>query len=184
MIQFMIGKTDEKIIKRNMPRILGPIIRVGNYPIIPTQKIDVLNFIHDVNAMGYPINMYNFQITTLCFRLLQELRNNPEITKKTSTCLSDLLKGTNDKRSIIHTLLSKCKTGNNNETAIVAMYQLVKTIIKETPDLITKSLYEVIHHDLAALLHSTVVKSSLKAQYYTSKIVARIGVHLGHKFAH
>ena len=136
MIEFMLGKTDQVLIKKNMPKILGPVIRVGSYPIHPSQKIDVLNCVHDISEKGYSISIYSYQVTTLCFRMLQELRHNVEVPKKVATLLVDLLKSSNDKRNIVNSILNRCKASSAgpeaiNESTILSVYHLFKLILSD-----------------------------------------------------
>ena len=55
MIDFMLKQTDPEIMKTQLLRLLGPIIRVTNYPLPPSQKLMLLDFLDKIQNSGFSI---------------------------------------------------------------------------------------------------------------------------------
>lgn len=112
MIDFMLKQTEPDIMKIQILRLLGPIIRVTNYPLPPNQKLMLLDFLNRIQNSGFSIDCYQHQILSVCFRILTELRNNTEAPEIAAKTFISLLTNSPHKQNIITTIISKCKNLN------------------------------------------------------------------------
>lgn len=71
MMQFLMKYTKREIIDKEILKIIGPIVRVVNYPLIMKQKILLMEFVSAVYQKRFNIEVYSSQILSICFRLLQ-----------------------------------------------------------------------------------------------------------------
>lgn len=71
MIEFLIKHTPRALIENYILKIVGPIIRISNYPLLQKQKIRIMELLINILNQNFKINAYNNQILSVCLRLLQ-----------------------------------------------------------------------------------------------------------------
>ena len=79
MMGFLIKYAKREFIDKEILKIVGPVIRVVNYPLSMRQKINLMDFLSSVYLKRFNIEVYSNQILSICFRLLQEFKKRDEI---------------------------------------------------------------------------------------------------------
>jgi hypothetical protein len=73
-MNFFMRFTKREIIDKEILRIVGPVIRTVNYPLLMKQKVQMMEFLDAVYKKHFNIEVYSHQILSVCFRLLQEFK--------------------------------------------------------------------------------------------------------------
>ncbi len=133
MMQFLMKYTKREIIDKEVLKIMGPIIRAVNYPLIMKQKILLMEFLSSVYQKRFNIEVYSTQILSTCFRLLQEFKQKEEMMQCISNEFQNLLLHSASKNDLMLTIISKIKIYGN--VLVEAVYHLVKGLIKQKIDL-------------------------------------------------
>lgn len=68
--------TPHDLMEKEILRIVGPIIRISNYPLLQKQKIRIMEVLIAILSKAFKIDAYNNQILSVCLRLLQEFKNS------------------------------------------------------------------------------------------------------------
>lgn len=76
MLEFLIRHTSRKLVEKYILKIVGPVIRISNYPLLQRQKIKIMELLMSIINQNYKIDAYNNQILSVCLRLLQEFKNS------------------------------------------------------------------------------------------------------------
>lgn len=76
MLEFLIRHTPRKLVEKYILKIVGPVIRISNYPLLQRQKIKIMELLMSIIKQNYKIDAYNNQILSVCLRLLQEFKNS------------------------------------------------------------------------------------------------------------
>lgn len=76
MFEFIMKHTTRSIIEKEILRIVGPIIRISNYPLLQKQKIKIMSVLINILKESFKIDAYNNQILSICLRLLQEFKSS------------------------------------------------------------------------------------------------------------
>lgn len=79
MIEFLIRRTPRKLMEKYILKVVGPVIRISNYPLLQKQKLRIMELLNSILNQGFKVEAYNNQILSVCLRLLQEYRNSQEI---------------------------------------------------------------------------------------------------------
>lgn len=133
MMKFLMRFTKREIIDKEILKIIGPIIRAVNYPLMMKQKILLMDFLSSVYQKRFNIEVYSNQILSICFRLLQEFKSKDEIMQCVSNEFQNLLLHSTNKNELMLTIISKIKVYGN--VLVEAVYHLVKSLINENIDL-------------------------------------------------
>ena len=135
-MKFLMRSAKREIIDQEILRIIGPVIRVINYPISMKQKLLLMDFLSSVYQKRFNIEVYSQQILSICFRLLQELQC---VAKE----FQNLLLNSVGKNALMLTIISKIKVYGN--VLVEAVYHLVKGLIGghiELPKVTYEKAYE------------------------------------------
>jgi hypothetical protein len=76
MFEFIMSHTPKELVEREILRIVGPIIRISNYPLLQKQKIRIMELLISILKQTFKIDAYNNQILSVCLRILQEFKNS------------------------------------------------------------------------------------------------------------
>lgn len=181
MIKFMIKNTEPSILNPEIPRILGPIIRVSSYPLYQRQKERLLEFIKEMYCKGYDglLEVYNYQVVSVCLRVLNESRL---LNKKSSDMTEEIAK-------TLYFVITKQKNARNRdllinfiqekikgETLAELMYKITEQIVRESTDSLSNTTYAKIKNNFEELISSAEPKISMKGIYYASKIISMLSV--------
>ena len=79
MLEFLMAHTPRVLLEKYILKIVGPIIRISNYPLLMRQKLKIIEFLISIFKSNFKIGAYNNQIMSVCIRLLQEFKNNEDI---------------------------------------------------------------------------------------------------------
>lgn len=71
MIEFLLKRTPRSLIEAYILKIVGPIIRISNYPLFLKQKLRIMELLISILRQSYKIDAFNNQILSVCLRLLQ-----------------------------------------------------------------------------------------------------------------
>ncbi len=71
MVDFMIKHTPRALAEKYILKIVGPIIRISNYPLLQRQKIRIMDLLIYISDQNFKIAPYHNQILSVCLRLLQ-----------------------------------------------------------------------------------------------------------------
>ena len=176
MMQFLMKYTKREIIDKEILKIIGPIVRVVNYPLLMKQKILLMEFVSAVYQKRFNIEAYSTQILSICFRLLQEFKQRDEMMQCISETFRHLLLSSVNKNELMLAIIAKIKVYGN--VLVEAVYHLVKRLINEKIDL-PKVTYEKAYEEFNHICVHNEMKLPLRGVYYASKTAARLGVMLG-----
>jgi len=76
MIDFVLDHTTKALIDKQILKIVGPLIRISNYPLLQKQKIRVMELLSTILKQNYKLDAYINQMLSVCLRLLQEFKNS------------------------------------------------------------------------------------------------------------
>lgn len=127
MFEFIMAHTPKELVEPEILRIIGPIIRISNYPLLQKQKIRIMELLISVLKQNFRIDAYNNQIHSVCLRILQEFKNSEDVMRVVADTYLSLLTGTSLKQELILTILSKIKTFGAN--LVHSFYYMMKSII-------------------------------------------------------
>lgn len=125
--EFIMEHTPRELMEKEILRIVGPIIRISNYPLLQKQKIRIMEVLIAILSKAFKIDAYNNQILSVCLRLLQEFKNSEEVMRVVARAYLSLLTGTSLRQELILTILGKLRTFGAN--LVHSFYYLVKSII-------------------------------------------------------
>jgi hypothetical protein len=127
MFEFIMAHTTKELVEKEILRIVGPIIRISNYPLLQKQKIRIMELLISILRQSFKIDAYNNQILSVSLRILQEFKNSEEVMRVVADTYLALLTGTSLKQELVLTILSKLKTFGAN--LVHSFYYMVKSII-------------------------------------------------------
>jgi hypothetical protein len=127
MFEFIMSHTPKELVEREILRIVGPIIRISNYPLLQKQKIRIMELLVSILKQSFKIDAYNNQILSVCLRILQEFKNSEDVMRVVGETYLALLTGTSLKQELVLTILSKLKTFGAN--LVHSFYYMIKSII-------------------------------------------------------
>jgi len=133
MMKFLMKFTKREIIDKEILKIIGPIVRAVNYPLMLKQKILLMDFLTSVYQKRFNIEVYSQQILSICFRLLQEFKQREEIMQCVANEFQNLLLNSVNKNELMLAIIGKIKVYGN--VLVEAVYHLVKSLINEHIDL-------------------------------------------------
>jgi hypothetical protein len=176
MLEFIIAHTPRPLVEKYILKIVGPLIRISNYPLLMRQKVRIMELLGNVYKQGFRLEVYTNQVLSVCLRLLQEFKHKEEAIETVANIYFLMLQHTVLKKEIVVAILGKLKAFSSTLTE--AIYCLVKKIIKDGLEL-PKNLLEKIHEEVTALFIQQNEKIAIKSVYYASKTSAKLGVLLG-----
>ena len=149
MLEFMLLHTPRNLLERFILKIVGPIIRISNYPLMQRQKLRIMELIISILDQKFKVEAYRNQLLSVCLRLLQEFRSNDDVVESVANVFFSMLMNTVMKKEIVIALLGKLRAVGSN--LIIAFYYLTKKIIKEGLEL-PKNLFEKMLEEINAML--------------------------------
>lgn len=129
MVEFVIKHTPRPLAEKYILKIVGPVIRISNYPLLLRQKLRIIELVISISDQKFNIEPYRNQILSVCLRLLQEFKNNDEVMQTIAKVYFTLLKNTVLKQQLITAILAKIKVIGNN--LIHTFYHLINSVLKE-----------------------------------------------------
>jgi len=148
----MVAHTSRELAEKYILKIVGPIIRISNYPLLQRQKIRIMELLIKIRNQKFKLDAYNNQMLSVCLRLLQEFKSSDEIIHVVSETYFSMIHNTVLKKDIVTAILNKLKIIGGN--LMQTVYLLVKKIIKEKMEL-PKNVFEKIHEDINSILLNT-----------------------------
>jgi division protein CdvB (Snf7/Vps24/ESCRT-III family) len=148
----MVSHTPRALAEKYILKIVGPIIRISNYPLLQRQKIRIMELLIKIRNLKFKLDAYNNQMLSVCLRLLQEFKSSDEIIQIVSETYYSIIDNTVLKKDIVTAILNKLKTIGGN--LMQTVYFLVKKIIKERMEL-PKTVFEKIHEEINSILLNT-----------------------------
>ena len=152
LLEFMVAHTSRELAEKYILKIVGPIIRISNYPLLQRQKIRIMELLIKIRNQKFKLDAYNNQMLSVCLRLLQEFKSSDEIIQVVSETYFSMIDNTVLKKDIVTAILNKLKIIGGN--LMQTVYLLVKKIIKEKMEL-PKNVFEKIHEDINSILLNT-----------------------------
>ena len=98
MLQLMLTQTSKVLLDRYILRMVGPVIRIANYPLLPRQKIRIIELLISILNQKLNISAYTPQMLSVCLRLLQEYKLNNDLTYWVSELYYSLIESTANKK--------------------------------------------------------------------------------------
>jgi hypothetical protein len=175
MTEFLLAHTTPQLLEREVLRLVGPVLRICNYPLMQKQKLRALQLLGSVLGSGFSLAPYTVPILSVCLRLLAEFRSSQEVVRVVADTYLALLLASPLRQQLLLQIMSKLRS--SGPSLVHAFYYLMKDILKKGVEL-PRALLEKVAEECYGLLTHSEGKLPVKALYYASKVAARIWVFL------
>ena len=151
MIEFLIKHSTRSLMEPEMLKLVGPVVRIANYPLFLKQKVRIMELLIDILKQKFRIDAFNNQIISVSLRLLQEFKSSADVIEVVAEVYFALLGATLLKQEFLLAIMQKLRGYDSN--LMQAFYYLVKNIVKEGVEL-PKTLLEKIFDEVTGTLMS------------------------------
>ena len=169
MIEFVLAHSSRDLLEKAILRIVGPIIRICNYPLTLKQKTRALQLITSIINDKFPLHAYTPQMHSVCLRILQEFSMNSDATEAVGETYLALIANNPHPLPIIYALLTKIHSFGTN--LIECLHHIMSQVVLRGVNLPKQSLERVHDDTLRVLLHNE-GKLPVKALYHASRTAA------------
>ena len=114
MLEFLLSHSSRDLLEKIILKIVGPVIRICNYPLTLKQKSRALELINPIINQKYPLHVYTPQLHSVCLRLLQEFSTSSDATEVVAETYLSLIATAPQPLPIIYALLTKIHTFGTN----------------------------------------------------------------------